>query len=67
MYFALKQKEHAAWVFRQLLSARRLVKDSPTVLLTPHSRVELLARQLVVKTLHDLFIAVLVSQIYHLV
>ena len=45
MYFALKQKEHASVVFWQLLSARRFVKESPSVLLTPHSGVELLARQ----------------------
>ncbi len=45
MYFALKQKEHAAWVFWQLFSARRFVKESPIVLLTAHSGVEPLARQ----------------------
>ena len=45
MYFALKQKEHAARVFWQLLSARRFVKEAPIVLLTAHSGVELLAGQ----------------------
>ncbi len=45
MYFALKQKEHAARVFWKLLSARRFVKEAPSVLSTPHSGVELLARQ----------------------
>ena len=45
MYFALKQKEHAARVFWQLLSGRRFVKESPSVLLTAHSGEELLARQ----------------------
>jgi len=44
-YFALKQKEHAAWVFWQLLSARRFVKEAPIVLLPAHSGVELLAGQ----------------------
>ena len=37
MYFALKQKEHAAWVFWQLLSARKVVKEAPILLLTAHS------------------------------
>ena len=46
MYFALKQKEHAAWVFWQLLSARNLVKEAPILLLTAHTGVELLAGQL---------------------
>ncbi len=45
IYFAFTQKEHAAQVFWQLLSAQRFVKESPTVLLTAHSGVELLARQ----------------------
>ena len=45
MYFALKQKEHAALVVWQLLSARRFVKEPPTMLLTAHSGVELLTRQ----------------------
>ena len=45
IYFALKQKEHAARVFWQLLSAQRFVKKAPTVLLTAHSGVELLAGQ----------------------
>ena len=37
MYFALKQKEHAAWVFWRLLSARKVVKEAPILLLTAHS------------------------------
>ncbi len=45
MYLALKQKEHAVWVFWQLLSARSCVKEAPIVLLTAHSGVELLAGQ----------------------
>ncbi len=45
MYFALKQKEHAAWVFWQLFSAQRFVKKAPVVLLTAHSGVELLGGQ----------------------
>ena len=45
IYFALKQKEHAARVFWKLLSARRFVTEAPSVLSTPHSGVELLARQ----------------------
>ena len=45
MHFALKQREHAASVFWQLLSARKLVKEAPIVLLTAHSGVELLAGQ----------------------
>ncbi len=45
IYFALKQKEHAARVFWQLLSAQSFVKKAPTVLLTAHSGVELLAGQ----------------------
>ncbi len=45
MYFALKQKEHAAWVFWQLLSARKAVKEAPILLSTAHSGVQLLAGQ----------------------
>ncbi len=45
MYFALKNKDHAAWAFWQLLSARKFVKQSPVMLSTAHSGVELLARQ----------------------